>query len=242
MKHVFLRIAGYPSLIRRLQAPVLIRMLAPKNNESILDLGCGNGIFTYEFSEKCDNICGLDQSINNDLALAAHFSPSISLIKGNVQYLPFKERTFDKILLSSILQMIDDDKKLLYECLRVLKDDGLLIVSVPLDYVYIKNLNKIKSDLNIKFGSTGKGFYRKQDIGFLLETTGFEIIEVEYAPKRWGSFVYELWLYLCYRSGFPLFHSAYFFLLYPIAYCDRFEKKDKTGCEIIIKAKRITIP
>lgn len=238
-KNAILKILGNPSMIRRIQAPVIMRMLNPQKDDLILDTGCGGGFFTYEIAKICKCI-GIDWNISKNLSYAMRKLPSVSYMKSDVQKMPFKDEIFDKILLSSVLQMVENDEDLLKECYRVLKKNGVLVLSVPIEYIYIKRLNKFKNELIKKFGSRGKGFYRYDEVIRLLQRAGFEIMETEYAPKRWGSFIYEIWLYFCYRAGLPLFHPFYFLLLYPVAYFDKFGSRNrKKGNEVIIKVRKI---
>jgi len=236
-KNATLKILGNPSMIRRVQVPVIMRLLNPQKNDVVLDAGCGSGFFTYEIAKICRCI-GVDWNISGNLAHAMHKLPSVSYMKADVQKMPFKDEIFDKILLSSVLQMVEDDEALLRECYRVLKEDGILVLSVPIEYIYIKKLNELKDELIEMFGSRGKGFYEYDEVIELLQREGFEVMETEYAPKKLGSFIYETWLYFCYHTGLPLFHPFYFPLLYPIAYFDRFGSKKQKGNEIIIKARK----
>lgn len=237
-KNAILRILGNPSMIRRVQVPVIMRMLNPQKDDLILDAGCGGGFFTYEIAKICRCI-GIDWNVNSNLVYAMRKLSGVAYMKSDVQRMPFKDEKFDKVLLSSVLQMVENDGALLKECHRVLKNDGLFVLSVPIEYIYIRKLNELKDELIEMFGSQGKGFYEYGDVIELLQREGFEIRETEYAPKRLGSFIYETWLYFCYHTGLPLFHLFYFPLLYPIAYFDRFGSKKQKGNEVIIKARKI---
>ena len=236
-KNAIWKILGNPNMMRRIQAPVIMRMLNPGEGDIILDAGCGGGFFTYEIAKICKSI-GIDWNIRKNLSYAMCKQPSVSYMKADVQKMPFKGSMFDKILLSSVLQMVEDDGALLKECYRVLKEDGILVLSVPIEYICVKRLNELKDALIEKFGSRGKGFYGYDEAMKLLQRGGFEILETEYAPKKLGSSIYEVWLYFCYRFGLPLSHSFYFLLLYPLAYFDRFGSKKQKGNEIIIKARK----
>ena len=86
---------------------------------------------------------------------------------------PFALERFDKILLSSVLQMVEDDKTLLQECRRILKRKGTLVLSVPTEYVHLKRLNYFKSQLKKKFGALGKAYYDYNKVVGLLLNEGF---------------------------------------------------------------------
>jgi ubiquinone/menaquinone biosynthesis C-methylase UbiE len=111
-----LKILGNPNMIRRIQAPVIMRMLNPKGDSRILDAGCGGGFFSYEIAKICRCI-GIDWNISENLSYAMSRLLSVAYIKADVQKMPFKDGTFDKILLSSVLQMVEDDKVLLMRVL-----------------------------------------------------------------------------------------------------------------------------
>lgn len=237
-KDIIWKIFGYPSLIRRIQAPLLLRMLQIRGEDMILDAGCGAGHFSYEIAKRCRTCVGIDWVINSNLPFVLKNSSNLIFVRGDVQKLPFREEEFDRILLSSVLQMVEADQMLLKECYRVLKKDGALVLSIPTDYIFGR-LNKLKRELIGKFGAKGKGFYSSDEIDRLLLEQGFEILELEYGPKKLGSIIYEAQLLFCYRLGLPLSSPFYFPLLYPIAYFDRLGGKKQKGTEILIKARKV---
>lgn len=238
-KNLILKVLGYPGMMRRIQAPVLMKMLEPKESEAILDAGCGVGSFAYEIARRCRLCIGIDWNLNKGLSLAMSRQSKVAYVKGDVQELPFMSEVFDKILLSSVLQMVKNDRALLHECYRVLKENGILVLSVPIEYIHLKRLNNHKLELKEKFGSLGKAYYDYDEVMELLVTEGFEIIETEYSPKWWGSLIFEVTLFLSHRFGFPYSSPFLFPLLYPIAYFDRFADKKQIGNEVIIKARKI---
>jgi SAM-dependent methyltransferase len=54
-------------------------------------------------------------------------------VAGELGLLPFGDREFDLICAFDVIEHVTDDRLLFGEVSRVLKDDGVLIVSVPLD-------------------------------------------------------------------------------------------------------------
>lgn len=233
-KDAILKILGHTSMIRRIQAAVIMKMLNPQKDNLILDAGCCGGFFSYEIAKICRCI-GVDWNINANISYARYKLSSVAYMKADVQKMPFKDKVFDKILLSSTLQMVEDDGTLLKECCRILQEDGTLVLSVPEEYIYIKKLNKLKGMLNKKFGAN-KGYYKQSEIIELLQRKKFQIMEIEHAPKRVGSLLYELQLFLWYHN-LPLFHVFFFPLFYPIGLLDRLDNKNAKGCELIISAK-----
>jgi SAM-dependent methyltransferase len=236
IKDFILKIIGEPSLIRRMQAPVIMSFLDLQENDLVLDAGCGGGIFTHEIAKTCE-CAGIDWVLKNNARIIMDTSPRSVFIKSDIHGLPVKNGSFDKILLSSVLQITADDATILEECNRALKIGGIMVLSVPLDYVYVNKLNHIKPYLKEKFMAKGKGFYDLGGITGLLSRHGFEVLQVEYSPKRPGSLLYEIWAYLSYCLGLTRLSIAYFMLVYPIAYFDRYDK-NVIGDEVILKVKK----
>jgi len=237
LKDLFLRLVGWPSLIRRVQAPILMRMLSINSGDVVLDAGCGPGFFTFEIAQRCRLSIGVDWRLRSNPGIRQERIKAI-YIQSDIQALPFTDEKFDKILLSSVLQMVKDDAGLLKECHRILKANGRLILSVPTEYICLKNLNFKKAELRDKFGSIGKGYYDYNEILELLRKENYKIEETEYSPKLWGSFLFEIGLFLWYHFNFPFFNIFLFPFLYPFVWFDRFASKYQKGNEIIIKASK----
>jgi SAM-dependent methyltransferase len=110
----------------------------------IVELGCGNGINAFEFlkiSKRTRSaICytGID-SDENSIAKASSLRPRVE--KGDMlafyhgDAADFLENVVDSaadiVLLSDIVEHVDNPIKMLGEALRCLKDGGLFVVSVP---------------------------------------------------------------------------------------------------------------
>lgn len=96
----------------------------------ILDNGCGIG-YLAEFLPT-DNMVGFDISLG---MLGKAKSRMNRLVRGDSQRLPFKDETFDVIFCRSLLHHLPDPCEGVYEIDRVLKKDGELVVSEPIQSV-----------------------------------------------------------------------------------------------------------
>jgi len=90
---------------------------------TLLDVGCGNGFFTYYFAEICQ-VTGLDFS-KQMLAI----NPHDKLVQGNAENLPFTDESFDITFCSDLLHHLKDHKKALQEMKRVAKK--YVVISEP---------------------------------------------------------------------------------------------------------------
>ena len=148
--------------------------LANENNSEgdfILDVGCGVGNYIIALS-KNNRVCfGIDPLYEVSLLEAQQKAKdenvNIPLIQGVSEHLPFIDEKFDMVLHFSTLQHVDDQHKTLSEIKRVLKDNGLLVVSVPLSKNIFTLFRKIKKPesftkvfniAELKKGVTENGF------------------------------------------------------------------------------------
>ncbi len=116
-------------------------LLGIEDGECILDLGCGEGRHTWvACKQKQCQIIGLDLDKTSldkgrlvlwQLDEQGETKGEWLLTRGSILKLPFKDNTFDKIICSEVLEHIPNDNQGIKEIVRVLKDDGLLAVSVP---------------------------------------------------------------------------------------------------------------
>jgi ubiquinone/menaquinone biosynthesis C-methylase UbiE len=212
-------------------------MLDPKQDETVLDAGCGEGYFSREIAPKCRLCVGVDFAVNKCYFPLSSRHGKTVYASGDVQKLPFDSEAFDKVLLSSVLQVAKNDKDVLRECHRVLKDGGVLVLSVTTEYLYVKKLNCLKDVIKHKLGVLGKGYYSFDDVTRLLKSENFQILETEYSPKRLGSLMYELELSLWVRFKTSVLGYVLFPVFYFLSYFDEIVN-GKKGNELIIKARK----
>jgi len=99
----------------------------------ILDIGCLNGnlycfLKNKEFTMK--SFTGVDLS-EKLIELAKIRFPEQKWIQADRLALPFPDKSFDIVTLLEILEHVDDPRATIKEAVRVCKNDGALIVSVP---------------------------------------------------------------------------------------------------------------
>lgn len=127
--------------IRRLKK--MIKLSNLKTDDKILDLGCGEGFFLYLLPKKI-KAKGVDIS-RVALKRAKELlkdRPNISVSFGNAYKTDYNNKSFDKITCSEVLEHVPEPKKVIKEIHRLLKDDGIAVISVP-DEKRIKSIMKI---------------------------------------------------------------------------------------------------
>jgi len=172
----------------------IIEELNPQNGEKILDVGCGDGYYSYLLSGlgiKLD-LTGTDfdkralESARKNLG-----SKKIKLFWADLMAkLPFKDKIFDKIVMSEVAEHLPNDVKGLKEVRRVLKPGGTLVLTVPnANYPFLWDpVNWILEHLfrtHVKSGfwagiwSQHRRLYKPAEIKKVVEGAGFKIKTVE---------------------------------------------------------------
>lgn len=95
----------------------------------ILDAACSKGDLTLNL-EKFFEVVGLDFS-TNALAIAKKRCTQAIFVSGDVCNLPFHNKFFDSVVAGEILEHLTEPRKFLDECKRILKDEGVLVVTLP---------------------------------------------------------------------------------------------------------------
>ena len=118
----------------RRRAKAVIKNLCLRNGDKILEVGCGRGFYAHiigVFFPKTSYI-GID--INEEhLQIAKVFAQAsnVNFRKVDATKLPFADKVFDKIICTEVLEHIENDRMALSELYRVLKPQGIAIITVP---------------------------------------------------------------------------------------------------------------
>jgi ubiquinone/menaquinone biosynthesis C-methylase UbiE len=103
----------------------------------VLDAGCGTGYGCLIFAEAgAREVVGVDVASDVLDAVAGTMPDSVHLEEGDVRQLPFGDASFAAVSCFEVLEHIEDPELALDEFVRVLSDDGVLVVSSPNRAVY----------------------------------------------------------------------------------------------------------
>ncbi|VAX20814.1 hypothetical protein MNBD_IGNAVI01-3199 [hydrothermal vent metagenome] len=107
------------------------RLYRLRDNDKILEIGAGAGFALNHLKTNVHKYFLLDISTHNLKRVREKTEGEIYPISGDVFNLPFPSESFDFILLSEVLEHLNDPLMALTEIQRVLKHGGSFIVSVP---------------------------------------------------------------------------------------------------------------
>lgn len=108
----------------------IVRTVGAQPNESVLDVGCGDGFFTRLFAENGGPVMGLDNSdaFLRQARTSAGDRANIEFIRGDVRKLPIDSASVDIIWSAHSMHSYPDIAQCLREFRRVLRPGGLLAV------------------------------------------------------------------------------------------------------------------
>lgn len=118
-------------------------LLPVQAGQTLLDVGCGTGLFLKAAASHGLKTTGLELS-DSAIALARQNSPSSTLVQGVGEHLPFDDKSFDYVCCLGTLEHMADPDKGLSEMVRVARDDARFFIVVPNDNYLFWKLKKIK--------------------------------------------------------------------------------------------------
>ena len=111
-----------------LEMPTTLKLLGDIKGKTVLDLGCGPGIYAKILTEKGAKVKGIDIS-SRLLEIAEKEAPEAEFKRGNAETLPYKTAEFDIVLSALMMGHLENWDKVLSEVRRVLKKNGLFVFS-----------------------------------------------------------------------------------------------------------------
>lgn len=115
---------GYPEALP--EQMKRIKFVVSHANGLILDVGCDSGYILNQ----CGGEVGLDL-FPSRIKAAKYWYPNLNFVQALAENLPFKEETFDTVILAELLEHVRNPETVLAQVHMVLKPDGKLIVTVP---------------------------------------------------------------------------------------------------------------
>ncbi len=112
----------------------IFEWIEPSDGKLIYDCGCGRGFYLNMIRAVSKaKLFGLelDSEIVGKAARNVGHLPNVTVTQANIYEQPWADNKFDAIILSEILEHIEDDVRGLREVYRVLKPGGVVAITVP---------------------------------------------------------------------------------------------------------------
>ena len=111
--------------------------------KKVLDIACGEGYGSNLLVPYASSVTGVDIDEKTiSYAQQKYSSTNLKFIKASVLNLPFPDKSFDVIISFETIEHISEHEEMIAEISRVLKQDGMLIISTPNKKVYSANSAK----------------------------------------------------------------------------------------------------
>ncbi len=127
--------SGIVALFLKQRTDILSHFMPKTKNQKILDVGCGSGIHMVEYVPRCKSITGVDYSKQMlDVAtveLQKTKKRNWKLVQADATRISLPSGTFDSAYAMGLLDYVEHPKKVCLEVHRLLKPNGIFVVSIP---------------------------------------------------------------------------------------------------------------
>jgi len=103
---------------------------AMARGKRVLDLGCNNGYGSELLAREAAHVTGVDVS-ERSIAAARRRCPRLEFLLVDGVTLPFPDASFDAVFSFQVIEHIDDPAPYLAEIRRVLRPDGVAVLTTP---------------------------------------------------------------------------------------------------------------
>lgn len=163
----------------------LLARVAPQAHGRLLDVGCGDRPYEHLFTPYVTEYLGIEHEASFSATSASHAKRGPDMLYDG-RRLPFEDRSFDTVLSVQVLEHTPHPAALVAEMARVLKDNGVLLLSAPFQF----RLHEQPHD-----------YYRYSPHGLrvLCEAAGLEVAETHSQGSLWTVLAHKLNSYLAFR-------------------------------------------
>jgi SAM-dependent methyltransferase len=109
-----------------IERELLLRVWSPVLPQSVLEVGCGTGLFIEWFADFGHQVTGLEPSASMLDMARKRLPPRITLDRGFAEDLPYEDNSFDTVALITTLEFVDHPRQALEEACRVARRHVLL--------------------------------------------------------------------------------------------------------------------
>ena len=159
--------------------------LVPEGNNRILEVGCGTGSTLIKLKEihKAQEIYGFEL---NEEMVQDHIKDINKVIIGDVEQIdpPFLENFFDFIIFGDVLEHLIDPQRTLEKYTKYLKNNGVIIASIPNIKHYSVLINLVFRD-RFEYKSAGildeshLRFFTKKEIINMFNRAGMHVKKIK---------------------------------------------------------------
>ena len=190
---VWEREGGPKGSIKRIPRQDEYRLMTPylstlSKGARILDGGCGLGDWVLTLSQMGYDLVGVDLSRRTVEKLQERY-PKVPFFSGDIRETEFLDNSFDAYYSWGVFEHFESGPQAcLAEAWRLLKPEGLLFISVPLDNLRHSLLGSLSKPKSSNVGELRFYQYRftRAELAKEINMAGFEVLSVRPIHKRQG--------------------------------------------------------
>ena len=115
--------------IERKRVRRILALLGVCPGDRVLEIGCGAGNILAQIPST--RRCGIDLAESLLAKAARRLAKQGTLVQGDAEHLPFRDRAWQRVYCSEVLEHIPSPGTALVEMRRLVADGGVAVVSVP---------------------------------------------------------------------------------------------------------------
>jgi SAM-dependent methyltransferase len=157
----------------------------------VLEAGCGLGRWVVPLSKKNYMVTGIEiEKDAIDIINKNYKAENLTLVHGDIFKMIFPDKSFDLVISLGVLEHFENPEvqiRAIAEHIRVLKDDGIFLVTVPhfsllrllfhVPFVYLVSMVRAIKKKKQYFGEYR---YSKNAFKKILKTSGLQIVDIVY--------------------------------------------------------------
>jgi len=107
----------------------LQRALGRSSGKRVLDIGCGQGVFLEMMRDRGFEVCGVE--LGEESSRIAREERGLSVVTGDLSDLDVEKESFDAVLMSHLIEHVEDPIALLERVRDLLRPGGVALLSLP---------------------------------------------------------------------------------------------------------------
>ncbi len=111
----------------------VVEYLDLSSGQTVFDCGTGMGFYLKVIAALYPGcrLFGIDYTPRVLRFARTHLPPTATVVRGDIHRLPFADGSMDRVIMSEVLEHLDDDARGLAEVHRVMRPGGILAITVP---------------------------------------------------------------------------------------------------------------
>jgi 2-polyprenyl-3-methyl-5-hydroxy-6-metoxy-1,4-benzoquinol methylase len=165
--------------MRRYVANVDLDALGVNPGDMVVDVGGGAGALAEQLAASGLNVIGVEPAAYLRERFAermARFGAGTSVLDGTVEQLPFADGEVGAVVITEVLEHVDDPYRAMCELHRVVRPDGVVCLSVPTSFT---ELVFWRMHPRYAENATHVRIYTRPELRRMIDATGFEVVRWE---------------------------------------------------------------